>query len=241
MNRTKYGIDFFNVPKAHKYDEVPDELLCEVCNDIIEQPLHVFTCKHHLCAPCWQKSAYNLWGNKNECLKCKTPTELVCYRDFWRFVGRNLFDRNFMIDHGKCVKLECSETYCNIDGCNYKGQRWDVIAHERKCWREHRNLELSIERREAVGAENTRDSKTAGTITITSKRPHTDPVTPSRPGTSPHPQPDPETPPPNPEPEPETPARPQAEPTTPSSCSQQPVQRTLSFQMPTPRKQIRRK
>lgn len=150
MNHTKYGIEFFSVPKPHKYVDIPDDLLCEECNDVIEHPIQVYTCKHRLCAPCWQKSAYNLWGNKNECLKCKTPTELICYRDFWRFVGRNLFERNLILDQGNCIKLEALEMYCNIDGCPYKGQRWEVLMHERKCWREQRNRQLEDERREAA-------------------------------------------------------------------------------------------
>lgn len=163
MDRSKHTIDFYNVPKTHKYINTPDDLLCEACNDVIEHPVQVFTCTHRLCTPCWQKSAYNLWGAKNECLKCKKPTDLVCYRDYWRFVGRNIFEQNLMLDHTICAKLHSMDMYCNVEGCNYKGKRWEVLIHEKKCWRERRNSQLEAERQGEGITDTNRNSKTPET------------------------------------------------------------------------------
>lgn len=135
MTTTKPRIEFFNVPKPHKYENPPVNLICEACSDVIEHPLHVFSCAHNLCAACWQKSAYNFWGNKNECLVCKTPTELVCYRDYWRFIGKNLFERGVYIETGKSLILDDLIMYCNVEDCDYKAKRADVLLHEKDCWR----------------------------------------------------------------------------------------------------------
>lgn len=159
MDGVKNGIDFYNTPKTHKYINATADVCCEECNNVIEHPVQVFTCKHRLCTPCWQKASYNLWGTKNECLKCKKPTDLTCYRDYWRFIGRNIFEQNFMLDHGICAKLHNMDMYCNIEGCNFIGKRWEVLIHEKKCWREQRNKHLAEERQGAARVDTNRNSE----------------------------------------------------------------------------------
>jgi hypothetical protein len=152
MNRTKSGVDFFNVPKPHIFDNPPEDLICDACGNVNEHPINVFACHHSLCAACWQKSAYNFWGNKNECLICKAPTDLVCYRDYWRFIGKNIFAKGCYVEHDKCLALDKLVMYCNVEGCDYKAKRPDVQLHEKECWRLKRSKQLEAAKSEEIAA-----------------------------------------------------------------------------------------
>lgn len=154
MTNTKIQTEFFNVPKPHKYQDPPLSLICEGCQEVVEHPLHVFSCQHNLCGACWQKSAYNFWGNKNECMVCHTPTDLVCYRDYWRFIGKNLFERGIYIENTKNLLLDDLIMYCNVSGCDYKAKRPNVLLHEKECWRLERCRKMETAK-EAAAAEDT--------------------------------------------------------------------------------------
>lgn len=87
---------FLNVPELEEIS-LPSECLCPVCGKANLTPFKVYTCQDVLCGECWQKSAFNLEGKDNKCLKCDTPTELLCFRDYNRFLGFNLMNGDLMI------------------------------------------------------------------------------------------------------------------------------------------------
>lgn len=129
---------FWNVAKPHTYDAPPPEVLCEECGNVLEHPLRVFTCAHKLCAACWQRSAYNFYGHRNECIVCKVPTELVCYRDYWKFIAINLLSSKCWVGFHKNLDLEKLTMQCSVEGCTFKDLRPKVIEHERACWGDYR-------------------------------------------------------------------------------------------------------
>lgn len=140
MNNTddKAYITFYSVAKPHKYEDPPKELLCEACEEVSEYPVSTFTCKHRLCVACWQKSSYNYRGLTNACLICNTPTELVCYLNYWKFIGKNILQGTMWIEQADRRKLDHTVMYCSVDGCKFKAKRPEVINHEKACWNNHR-------------------------------------------------------------------------------------------------------
>lgn len=79
-----------NVPPT---EDLPlsKESLCGGCGKPNLTPFHGRTCDHILCGSCWQKSAFNLGEEKNLCVVCKTPTDLLCYRDYDKFIAYNVY------------------------------------------------------------------------------------------------------------------------------------------------------
>lgn len=142
QSSAKASISFYNVPKPHKFEAPPKDMLCQACEQVTELPLNVFTCNHQLCAPCWQRSAYNLYGYTNECMVCKKPTELVCYRDFWKFLAKNVFQDKCWPDHEKRDKLDKLKMHCSVEGCTFADERATVITHERDCWNQYRQKNM---------------------------------------------------------------------------------------------------
>jgi hypothetical protein len=84
------GLQFTNVPEAVDL-ALSKESLCEGCEKPNLTPFYGRTCDHILCGSCWQKSACDLGEQENKCLVCKTPTDLLCYRDYNKFIGSNLY------------------------------------------------------------------------------------------------------------------------------------------------------
>lgn len=125
---------FYHVAKPHIYDAPPQEVLCEHCGKVAEHRLIVFTCDHKLCAACWQKSAYNLYGSVNECAICKVPTNLVCYRDYWKFIAKNILERKCTPYTSMRFDLDTLKMYCSVEGCTFSDVRPKVKVHEKECW-----------------------------------------------------------------------------------------------------------
>ena len=142
---------FLNVPRPHVYENPPAEYTCVMCKTVIEHPIRVNTCDDKLCAPCWQQSCYNLHGYTNECLKCKKPTELVCYRDYWKFMAKNILEHKCWIEFSKKLDIDALIMFCNVEGCQFKGARRDVMAHERECWGEYHRKKLENEMAKRTG------------------------------------------------------------------------------------------
>lgn len=91
-----------------------------------------------MCAACWQKSCYNLFGSVNECAICKVPTELVCFRDYWKFIGKNILNNKCWIQFSNKVDLDKLTMFCSVEGCLYSDTRPNVIKHEKECWGDYR-------------------------------------------------------------------------------------------------------
>lgn len=95
------SIEFTRVPQNEGVLIRATECLCPTCGKGNLTPFKVNTCKDILCGECWQKSAFNLGANENKCLKCSLPTALLCFKDYNRFIGYNLYNGELLLaNHG---------------------------------------------------------------------------------------------------------------------------------------------
>lgn len=89
-------LSFLNVP-VRRSISTPWQFHCPGCETTNTFPFEVRTCVHMLCGPCWQKSAYDLGEHKNECIVCRHPTELLCFRDYNTFIGFNFYNGDLIL------------------------------------------------------------------------------------------------------------------------------------------------
>lgn len=90
-------IEFTNVPQNEELLLCTSECLCQICGKGNLTPFKVNSCQDILCAECWQKSACNLGGKENKCLKCGVRTELLCFKDYNQFIGFNLIHGDLLM------------------------------------------------------------------------------------------------------------------------------------------------
>lgn len=100
---TGIDIQFKNTPEPKSMD-LPKECLCEGCHNANLTPFKVRTCDHVLCGPCWQRSAFNIGINENRCLICSVKTDLLCFNDYRRFIGHNLYKAELIPAHGDLLQ-----------------------------------------------------------------------------------------------------------------------------------------
>ena len=86
-----YSMEFVNVPEWVEGLTLPTDCMWQGCFEENVTPFKVRTCDHVMCGPCWQKSAFNIGSEENRCLRCFTPTKLLCFKDYNRFVGHNVY------------------------------------------------------------------------------------------------------------------------------------------------------
>lgn len=90
-------IQFTNVPKVYDLPLAANGI-CGECKNPNLAPFRVMKCEHTFCGGCWQKAACNIGSEENRCPSCGYETDLLCFKDYNRFVGHNMFNGDLQLD-----------------------------------------------------------------------------------------------------------------------------------------------
>lgn len=159
-------MQFINVPSTEE-QPVTSGTKCQGCSKYNLTPFNVRTCEHRLCGACWQRSAFNLGPETNKCQVCATPTELLCFRDYKRFVAHNVHAAELIPVSARFKKTHSDNT--EIDSDIERGN--DALdKHEKEVFNLLFDycLQKRYERRRHLSRQN------LGNLTVPIKRARTD-------------------------------------------------------------------